>query len=56
MRDTQIGWSGGAGLDFMLGPVATFMEMRLHYIYSNKPGAQPSNDYFLWPVSVGLRF
>ena len=56
MRDTQFGWSGGLGLDFMLGPVATFTEMRLHYIYRDTPGGQPSNDYFLWPVSVGLRF
>ena len=56
MRDTQIGWSGGIGADFMLGPVPVFSEMRLHYIYRNTPGGQQSNDYFLWPLSVGLRF
>jgi hypothetical protein len=56
MRDTQVGWSGGLGLDFALGSLATFTEMRLHYIYSDKSGAQPSNDYFLWPVSLGFRF
>lgn len=56
MRDTQFGWSGGLGLDLDLGPVASFAELRLHYIYSNKPGAQPSNDYFLWPLSLGFRF
>jgi hypothetical protein len=56
MRDTQFGWSGGLGLDFDLGPVASFAEMRLHYIYSDTPGGQPSNDYFLWPLSVGFRF
>ncbi len=56
MRDTQFGWSGGVGLDVDLGSVASFAELRLHYIYSDKPRAQPSNDYFLWPLSVGFRF
>jgi hypothetical protein len=55
-RDAQLGWSGGVGLDFDIGPVAAFSELRLHYIYNDKPGAQPSNDYFLWPLSVGFRF
>ena len=55
-RDTQFGWSGGVGLDFDLGPLATFSELRLHYIYRDSPGGQPSNDYFLWPLSIGFRF
>jgi hypothetical protein len=56
MRDTQFGWSGGVGLDLDVGPVASFAEIRLHYMYNNKPGGQPSNDYFLWPLSLGFRF
>ena len=55
-RDTQFGWSGGLGLDFDLGPVATLAELRLHYMYNNRSGPQPSNDYFLWPLSIGFRF
>lgn len=56
MRDNQFGWSGGAGVDFNLGSVRAFGEMRLHYIYRDTPSGQPSNDYFLWPLSVGFRF
>jgi hypothetical protein len=56
MRDNQFGWSGGAGLDFDLGSLKAFGEMRLHYIYRDTPSGQPSNDYFLWPISVGFRF
>jgi hypothetical protein len=55
-RDTQVGVNGGLGLDFQLGPVPTFAEMRIHYVYPDTPRGQPSNDYFLWPLSVGLRF
>ena len=55
-RDTQLGWNGGAGLDFQLGPLPTFMEMRIHYVYRDSPQGQPTNDYFLWPLSVGFRF
>jgi hypothetical protein len=56
MRDNQFGWSGGVGLDFDLGSVRAFSELRLHYIYRDTPSGQPSNDYFLWPLSVGVRF
>lgn len=56
IRDAQIGWSGGIGLDFHLGRIATFSELKLHYVYRDTPGGQPSNDYFLWPLSVGIRF
>ena len=56
MRDTQLGLSGGLGADFSLGPVAIFSELRLHYIYSDAAAGRPGNDYFLWPLSVGLRF
>jgi hypothetical protein len=56
MFDTQLGWSGGVGVDFKIGSVPAFVETRLHYIYNDKRGAQPSNDYFLWPWSMGLRF
>jgi hypothetical protein len=56
MRDNQFGWSGGAGLDFDLGSVKAFGELRLHYIYPDTRSGQPSNDYFLWPLSVGFRF
>lgn len=56
MRDNQFGWSGGVGLDFDLGSVRAFSEMRLHYVYPDTRSGQPSNDYFLWPLSVGVRF
>jgi hypothetical protein len=56
MRDTQFGWSGGLGLDFDLGPVAAFSELRVHYIRSDTPRIRSSNDYFLVPISVGVRF
>lgn len=57
LRDTQFGWSGGVGLDHYLGRrVGVFAETRVHYIYNDQPGAQPSNDYFVWPLALGLRF
>ena len=56
MRDAQFGWSGGVGADFKLGPVQALAEMRVHYIYRDTPRGQPSNDFFLWPFSVGFRF
>ncbi len=56
MRNTQFGWSGGIGADFKLGPVPVLAEMRVHYIYRDTPKGQPSNDFFLWPFSVGFRF
>jgi hypothetical protein len=56
LRDTQFGWSGGIGADFRLGSLAAFAETRVHYVYNDRPGAQPSNDYFVWPFSIGLRF
>lgn len=56
LRDTQFGWSGGAGVDSQLGSVGVFSEMRLHYVYNDRPDAEPSNDYFVWPFSIGLRF
>lgn len=56
IRDTQFGWSGGAGLDAELGSIGVFVETKVHYIYNDRPGAQPSNDYFLWPLAIGFRF
>lgn len=56
LRDTQFGWSGGVGADFELGSLPVFAETRLHYVYNDRPGGQSSNDYFLWPLSVGIRF
>ncbi|HET6761659.1 MAG TPA: hypothetical protein VFH13_06135, partial [Gemmatimonadaceae bacterium] len=56
LRDTQFGWSGGVGADFELGSLPVFAETRLHYVYNDRPGGQASNDYFLWPLSVGIRF
>jgi hypothetical protein len=56
IRDTQLGWSGGVGANFDIGPVAAFSELRLHYIYRDTPSGQASNDYFLWPLSIGFRF
>ncbi|MEP6551723.1 MAG: hypothetical protein ABJB95_11100 [Gemmatimonadales bacterium] len=55
-RNTQFGWSGGIGADFKLGPVPVLAEMRVHYIYRDTPTGQPSNDFFLWPFSIGVRF
>lgn len=56
LRDTQFGWSGGFGLDAQLGSVGVFAETRLHYVYNDRPGPEPSNDYFVWPFSLGFRF
>lgn len=56
LRDTQFGWSGGVGLDARLGSVGVFAETRVHYVYNDRPGAEPSNDYFVWPLSIGFRF
>lgn len=56
LRDTQFGWSGGAGLDARLGSVRVFAETRLHYVFNDRPGPESSNDYFVWPFSLGLRF
>jgi hypothetical protein len=55
-RDTQWGWNGGAGFDFQIASLSAFYEMRVHYVYRDTPGGQPTNDYFLWPFSFGVRF
>ena len=49
LRDTQFGWSGGAGLDARLGRVGVFAETRVHYVYNDRRSPEPSNDYFAWP-------
>ncbi|MDQ3674305.1 MAG: hypothetical protein M3365_08025 [Gemmatimonadota bacterium] len=56
LRDTQFGLSGGAGVESRLGRVGVFAESRVHYIYNDRPNAEPSNDYFVWPFSIGFRF
>jgi len=56
LHDIQFGLNGGAGVESRLGRVGVFAETRVHYIYNDQPDARPSNDYFLWPISLGLRF
>jgi hypothetical protein len=56
LRDTQYGLSGGIGLDFAFGSLKGFGEARLHYVYRDSPSPGPTNDYFLAPLSIGLRF
>ena len=55
MRATQPGVSGGAGALMPLGKVAAFADFRVHYMLRTSPSGGPSNDYFLLPLTVGLR-
>jgi hypothetical protein len=55
LRDRQIGASGGIGAEMRFDHVLVFAELRVHYAYRNTPRGTPSNDYFLVPLSVGLR-
>ena len=56
LRDTQVGASGGIGVEMRVQRVLLFTELRVHYAYRDTPRGQPSNDYFLVPLSVGVRF
>lgn len=55
MRSTQPGMNGGVGAQIPLGSVSLFTDFRAHYMFRTSPGGGPSNDYFLLPVTVGLR-
>ena len=55
MRSTQPGVSGGVGGEIPLGRVSAFADLRVHYMFRTAPGGGPSNDYFLMPLTVGLR-
>ena len=56
LRDTQVGASGGIGAEVRVQRVLLFTELRVHYAYRDSPRGTPSNDYFLVPLSVGVRF
>jgi hypothetical protein len=56
LRDRQFGASGGVGVDARVYGVPAFVELRVHYMYADTTAGEPSNDYFLIPLSVGLRF
>lgn len=56
IRATGTGVSGGVGTRMMLGTVPLFFDLRIHYASRTTPEGQPSNDYFLMPMTVGLRF
>jgi hypothetical protein len=56
MRDRQVGASGGIGAEVRVQKVLLFTELRVHYAYRDTPHGQPSNDYFLVPLSIGIRF
>jgi hypothetical protein len=56
MRDTQLGASGGIGVEARVQRILLFTELRVHYAYRDTPHGQPSNDYFLVPLSLGIRF
>jgi hypothetical protein len=56
IKDTQWGFSGGVGVDVRLEQLATFAEFRVHFVERDSPDNGPSNDYFLVPVSIGVRF
>lgn len=56
LRDAQVGASGGIGAEVRVQRVLVFTELRVHYAYRDTPRGEPSNDYFLVPLSVGFRF
>jgi hypothetical protein len=56
MRDTQFGVNGGFGAEMPVGSVPMFMDVRMHYTYRTAPTGKPGNDYFLLPLTVGVRF
>ena len=55
LRDTQLGINGGIGFNVILGGSPVFTEMRLHYARPNSPANGPTNDYFLFPISIGFK-
>jgi hypothetical protein len=55
MRATQPGVNGGMGAEMPVGRVSLFTEFRVHYMLRTSPNGGPSNDYFLLPLTVGLR-
>jgi len=55
MRATQPGVNGGIGAQMPVGRVSVFTDFRVHYMLRTSPSGGPSNDYFLLPLTVGLR-
>jgi hypothetical protein len=55
MRSTQPGVNGGIGGEIPLGRLSAFADVRVHYMLRTAPAGGPSNDYFLMPLTVGLR-
>jgi hypothetical protein len=56
LNDTQLGFNGGVGVWSLTPRSPLFAEVRLHFARRSTPTGTPSNDYWLVPFSIGLRF
>lgn len=54
--DTNVGFDGGAGLGFKLGPISGFIETRLQNVYTKEKGFVDTKSIQQFPVSFGIVF
>jgi len=54
--DTNLGFDGGAGVGFKLGPISGFLETRLQNVYTKEKGFVDTKSIQQFPVSFGIVF
>jgi opacity protein-like surface antigen len=54
--DTNVGFDGGAGIGFKLGPISGFVESRLQNVYTKEKGFVDTKSIQQFPVTFGLVF
>jgi hypothetical protein len=55
-RDAQPGVNGGMGLETTIQRARVFVEGDVHYVRRTSAAGTPTNDYFLLPIALGVRF
>ena len=54
--ETNLGFDGGAGIGFKLGPISGFVESRLQNVYTKEKGFVDTKSIQQFPVVFGLVF
>ncbi len=55
-NSTKFGLNGGAGVQFGLAGLSTFVEARYHHIFTDKNSDGSSSSTAIIPISVGIMF
>jgi hypothetical protein len=48
--------NGGIGLETTIQRARVFVEGDVHYVRRTSAAGTPTNDYFLLPIALGVRF